>query len=273
MTNPNPIIIHNLFGIHSLNIYWSGLFTVLGIVAAIFLIRAELKRLLPRPGVFSEVCIAGVPPAIILGRGGHLLFNPGEYGSLLEVLSPSNGGISYYGALIGAVGGFLIYSRIKRVSLPAIFDAAAPGVIFAQAIIRWGDFFNQTSYGPIVINRNHMWFPLAVKIDFTGEIHYATFFYESIWCLVCFGIIWFIIRRYAVHSGDTALAYLMLYNLGYGLAEYVNMDTPIVSNIRIYPILSAALFFAAAMFVIMRAIYERSFGRSEPGGKLSQPEQ
>lgn len=271
MTNPDPVIIHNLFGIQNLNIYWRGLFIVFGIAAAIFFIRFESRRLLPAPDAFCDICIACIPAAMILGRACYVLFSPDEFNSFIDVLALWKGGVSFYGALIGALAGILIYSGIKRVSLPSVCDAAAPGVLLAQSIIRWGDFFSQTSYGPIVTNRNHMWFPLAVRIDITGEIHYAAFFYESIWCLVSFVIIWFIIRRRAKRRGDTALAYLALYNLGRAFVEYINTDTPMLRGIKIYSVFSAVLFLAATASIVIRALCSRRLSHgTQPQGFIEE---
>lgn len=273
MTNPDPVIIHNLFGIQNLNIYWCGLFAVFGIAAAILFIRPELKRLMLPRDAFSDICIACIPAALLLGRAGYVLFNQDEFNSLTDALALWKGGVSFFGVLVGALAGVLIYSGIKKVPFSSVCDAAAPGILLAQSIIRWGDFFNQTSYGPLVTNRNHMWFPLAVRIDVTGEIHYAIFFYESLWCLINFIIIWFIIRKRAKRRGDTALAYLALYSLGHAFVEYINMDTPMFNGIKIYSVFSAVIFFAAVITVVVRALYSRKPERNaQPGGLIGEPE-
>ena len=258
--NPDPILIHSLFGIDGLNIRWYGVLLCLSIIAAILLAEHEKKRRrLPKDTVLdlSLICI---PAGIICARLFYVLFCMEKFHSFKDVVNIADGGLALYGAFIGGLVGLFIYCKIKKLSPVTVLDAVIPGIALAQSIGRWGDFFNQEAFGPIVANPGHSWFPLAVKIDALNEIHYAAFFYESVWCLMIFIFLWFILRKRAKHSGDISLAYAVLYSFERMFVELLRTDSLMAGSVRISHLLSALVFVSAIIFIAVRSIREKKLG-------------
>ena len=88
------------------------------------------------------------------------------------------GGMAIYGGIIGGVIGLVICALIKKKNIVSCMDMAAPCLIIAQAIGRWGNFINKEVYGFQVTSKAWQWFPFAVEVG--GKYYLATFFYESI---------------------------------------------------------------------------------------------
>lgn len=255
--NPDPILIHSLFGIDGLNIRWYGVLMAAGIITAILFAEHESKRRgLPKNTIpiLSLICI---PAGVIFARLFYVLFSLDKFHSFMDVIRITDGGLAMYGAFAGGIAGLLIYSKIKKLSPVILLDAVIPGVALAQSIGRWGDFFNQEAYGPIVADPGHMWFPLAVKIDALNEIHYAAFFYESVWCLLIFIFLWFILRKHAKHNGDISLSYAALYGFERMFVEFLRTDSLMAGSIRVSQLLSALLFLGSLLFIILRYFREK----------------
>ena len=138
-----------------------------------------------------------------------------------------NGGLSIFGAVLGGMLGVWIGCRRTKVPFWVVADCVAPGLILAQALGRWGNYFNQELYGkPSDL-------PWAVKIDNPqapyepGTTFHPTFLYESLWDLVVFGILIWFIRRYfnRVPAGTVFALYVFLYGLGRTPIETLRIDT------------------------------------------------
>lgn len=256
MQNPDRIA----FSIGDLTVYWYGILMALGIIVAVLLANVEAKRKKLSNDTAVDLCLATIPLGIIGARLYYVLFNFSQYASNpISILYIWEGGLAIYGAVLGGVVGIAIYSSVKKIRLLKLFDICAPGLVLAQAIGRWGNFFNQEAYGPLVLNPAHQWFPLAVLIDATSEIHYATFFYESMWCLITFLILWFILRKRVKHDGDIFLSYVLFYSFERMFVEGLRTDSLYIgaTGIRVSQLLSAVLFLCVAAFFIIRTIRER----------------
>lgn len=269
MSNPDPIIISNLFGIKGLDIRWYGVIIVIGIIIAIFLASHEVKRRKLPSDTALDLSLICIPCGLIGARLYYVLFSHDEIHSFMDVIDVTDGGLGLYGVLIGGLLGAFIYTKIKKLSFLTIMDTVLPGFALAQALGRWGNFFNQEAYGPLVTNPDHMWFPLAVKIDKLNELHYATFFYESVCCLIIFLILWFVIRKKATHRGDVALAYIIMYGFERMFIELLRADSLMLGSIRISHALSAVLCIGGIVFVIVRHFNEKRLGCKSTNAEAS----
>ncbi|MDO4568164.1 MAG: prolipoprotein diacylglyceryl transferase [Clostridia bacterium] len=266
------------FEIESLGItvQWYAVLMALGIVIAVVLGCIEVKRRKLHPDTMYDLVFFTVPLGLIGARLYYVAFNFAQYAAdPLSILYIWEGGLAIYGAIIGGLLGALIYSRIKNVRFLKLADLIAPGLVLAQAIGRWGNFFNQEAFGPAVENLDHAWFPLAVKIDVqhyltladgskvlcTNPYHYATFFYESMWCLGIFLFLWFFLRKRRKHDGDLFFMYAMLYAFERMIVEGLRSDSLYLFGIRISQLLSAVIFFGLLAFFIVRAVKEKQLGR------------
>lgn len=260
MKNPDPVA----FSAFGLQFFWYGILLAVGVILAFLLADHEVKRKKLHADTAFDICILCVPLGVIFSRLYYVLFNFDAYrGDPIRILYIWEGGLAIYGAIIGGLIGLLIYARVKRIPLLTLLDICAPGLVLAQAIGRWGNFFNQEAFGPLVTNPRHMWFPLAVRIDLTNTIHYATFFYESCWCFLIFLFLWFYLRKRAKHVGDVFLWYAFLYAFERMFVEQLRTDSLyLFGSIRVSQLLSLLLFLGIGAFLIARAMRERKLGRT-----------
>lgn len=279
MTNPDRVAF-TLFG---RDIYWYGVLMALGIVIAIFIANREGKRKnLPKDSII-DMCLIIIPCGVIGARLYYVLMEWQNYASNpISVLYIWEGGLAIYGAVIGGLIGAFIYSRVKKIRFLKLADCIAPGLVLAQSIGRWGNFFNQEAFGNPVTNPDLWWFPFSVKIDrlwqtvpgyhtFNGvacdnPYHLATFFYESVWCFFIFLFIW-LRRKKFKHDGDAFLWYGMLYAFERMFVEGLRGDSLwlvqpsgeglLSGGIRVSQLLSIILFAGILAFMSVRHFKEK----------------
>jgi phosphatidylglycerol:prolipoprotein diacylglycerol transferase len=207
-----------------------GLFIALGIAAATWLTGRELARRGYDSTLALDSLFLVVPLGFIGARVYHVITDFDLYADdpIPDVFEVWNGGLGIYGAAAGGFLGVLIFSWYRGISPLAFADAAAPGLVLAQAIGRWGNYFNQELFGrPSDL-------PWAIRIapenrptEFAdAEAFHPTFLYESVWdLLVCLALLW-IARRFAsrLRDGDILLLYVSLYSVGRFFVETLRVD-------------------------------------------------
>ncbi len=136
-----------------------------------------------------------------------------------------SGGLGIYGGVIfGYIAGFIV-CKIRKQDFKIIADSIMPGLFLAQAIGRWGNFFNQEAYGPVVSNTALQWFPFAVFIESEGAWHYATFFYESVGTFIGFVVCMLLVRNKNYRLGWLAAFYGIYYGIVRILVESLRTDS------------------------------------------------
>jgi prolipoprotein diacylglyceryl transferase len=227
---------------------------ILGIVVAIWIGE---KRWQARGGTFGEVqdvAVWAVPFGVVGARLYHVATDWEKYfgsgGHPVDALYVWHGGLGIWGGVgLGALGAW-IGARRKGIKLLPLLDALAPGVLVAQAIGRWGNWFNQELYGrPTDL-------PWGLKIDsahfssaYTASDAYKdavaangglapefatfhpTFLYECIWNLLAFALIIWLDRRFRLGHGRVMAVYVMAYTLGRGWIEDLRIDDVQLNNV------------------------------------------
>jgi prolipoprotein diacylglyceryl transferase len=196
-------------------IRWYGLLLAIGVLLAGWIARREFRRRGLDPELAYSIAVWAVPMGLIGARLYHVATDWEAFSDhLSQIPAIWNGGLSIFGAVLGGMLGTWIGCRRVRLPFWVVADCVAPGLILAQALGRWGNYFNQELYGkPTDL-------PWAVKIDhpqapyLPGSTFQPMFLYESIADLVIFGIlIWFVRRYWSRLSKGTVFAlYGMLYN-------------------------------------------------------------
>ena len=131
-----------------------------------------------------------------------------------------------------------------------------PGLLLAQAIGRWGNYFNQEAYGPEIQNPLFQFFPLGVLIEESGVRvwHMATFFYESLWNLCGFLLIWFLLRKRSRRDGTVFLWYWVIYGSGRFLIEQLRQDSLYLLGFRVSQWLSFGMVLPALALLLVHAL-------------------
>lgn len=240
--------IENTFKIFGVTIHYYGVIMAL----AIFLAICVCYFLFPKHGLsrdlIFDIGIWAIPLGIIGARVFYVMFSGYHY-TFVEALEIWNGGLSIFGAIsFGALGVF-IACKVKKVSFLKVADCVLPGIIIAQALGRWGNFFNQEAYGPLITNAKWQWFPFGVEIDtFLGtEWHCATFFYESVWNVIGFAVLLILFFKVLNENktGIVASVYFMWYGFGRFIIEMLRQD-PLI----IFGSIKFSMWFAFCVFLL-----------------------
>jgi len=233
---------------------WYSALIAAGVVIAIVLAMHEERRKgLPKDSVL-DLALWVLPFGIIGARIYYVLFSLDQFRrDWLSVFRIWEGGIAIYGAVIAGLLVTFVFCRKRKLSFLTLCDVIAPGLVLAQCIGRWGNYFNMEAYGPPVTDPALCFFPLAVEIPQDGGWHLATFFYESLWDGMVFLVLWFYIRKKPGRNGDCFFAYLLFYGAGRLIIEEMRMDSLYSSSIRVSQLLSAVL----CLFVLIYEIYTR----------------
>ncbi|MCI1902833.1 MAG: prolipoprotein diacylglyceryl transferase [Enterococcaceae bacterium] len=255
MKHFDPIAFHFL----GLEIHWYALIIVTGVILAVVLATREGERVGIKADDVTDFMLYGLPIGIIGARIYYVLFewpyyaaNPGE------IIKIWHGGLAIYGGLIAGAITLVIFCRHRFISVWKFLDIAAPGIILAQAIGRWGNFMNHEAFGPkttrAFLEQFHLPQWLIDNMYIEGFYRQPTFLYESSWNLL--GFLLLILLRRVPHffrQGEIFLAYLMWYSVGRFFIEGLRTDSLyLFSNIRISQLLSVILFAGALLVILYR---------------------
>ena len=238
------------FTIGSTEIYWYGVIICAAILVAILVATIYSKKKGYETDLPINIAIVILPAGILCARLFAVLFDSSL--SLSDYFNFRTGGMSIIGAVIGGGLALLIYCLIKKEKEPfKFFDTLAVVLILAQAIGRWGNYFNEEVYGQVVEAGSFFAkFPFAVLID--GTYYQALFFYEF-----CANIVIFVLLSY-VHlnvknTGYVTSLYLILYGMVRTVLEPLRQAEYILKfqGLPISQLLSATMIaFGVLLFVI-----------------------
>ena len=203
---------------------------IAGIIAAIWITERRWVARGGKRGTVSDIAVWAVIFGLVGGRLYHVITDNELYFRAgrdpWRAFYVWEGGLGIWGAIaLGGVGAW-IGCRRRGIKLPPFADAAAPGIAVAQAIGRWGNYFNQELFGrPTTL-------PWGVRIDpdrpstVPGATGYQpTFLYESLWDLALAGVLVYVDRRFKMGRGRVFALYVMGYTAGRVWIEMLRIDT------------------------------------------------
>lgn len=236
----NPVAFE-LFG---LEIRWYGILIMLGVILALGLAWYNCKKLELDFDLLTDGFLWAFPFAIIGARLYYVAFEFETYkDNILDAFNIRLGGLAIHGGLIGAFITVFIFAKIKKMNLLKYVDLAAPSIILAQAIGRWGNFMNKEAHGGAVTEEFISHFPTFIKqgMYINGTYYHPTFLYESIWNLVVCAILLFILyKKKKDQDGIVICSYVALYSLGRVFIEGLRTDSLMFGSIRVAQLVSIA---------------------------------
>jgi phosphatidylglycerol:prolipoprotein diacylglycerol transferase len=247
----------SLFG-SDVQIQWYGVIIAFGFLLAVlfggrmaYKWRMNLDKLI-------DVLIGGTLGGVAGARLYYILFHLDSFkGDFWEVFRIWNGGLAIYGGLIGGLLGAFAVCKIRKLNFLNLMDLAAMSFLIGQGIGRWGNFTNQEAFGAntslpwgmwsekvaAYINMNQGMFAAhGITANPEGYVH-PTFLYESLWCLLSFGVICLICRKWRRFSGQLILCYGVLYGAERFVVEGMRLDSLYIGggNVRVSQLLSGIL--------------------------------
>jgi len=234
--------IKTVIAIGSITITWYAVFILTGAMLAYFISIRTLKKWGYETELFEDFFIYMLPVGIIGARIYYVLFEWEMYAANpIKVFYIWEGGLAIHGGIIAATLFGLWYFHKRAVDGLRIMDAIFPNVLIAQAIGRWGNFFNQEAYGGIVSEQYYDAFPAFIKdqMYIAGEYREPTFLYESIANLIGWVLITFVYKKYGRKKrGDLAFAYLCWYGLVRFWIESMRTDALMLGPLKMAQVVS-----------------------------------
>jgi prolipoprotein diacylglyceryl transferase len=232
---------------------------VLGIVVAVWLSERRWVARGGKAGEIQDVALWAVPFGIVGARLYHvatdhdLYFGSGR--SAWNILYVWHGGLGIWGGIAGGALGAYIAARRRGILMRPLMDVVAPTLLVAQAIGRWGNWFNEELYGrPTDL-------PWGLEIDQAHRVpgyesfatFHPTFLYECVWNLAGFAVIIWLERRFRIGYGRVMALYVMIYTAGRFWIEQLRIDTVELHDVlgmRFNVWTSVVLFLAALAYFV-----------------------
>jgi prolipoprotein diacylglyceryl transferase len=235
---------------------------ILGVIVAVWFGERRWEERGGRHGEIGDIALWAVPAGLIGARAYHvatdhdLYFGAGK--NAWDALAIWHGGLGIWGAIAGGAVGAWLGCRYYGIRMLPLMDALAPALLLAQAIGRWGNYFNQELFGRPTSK------PWGLEIDQAhrppGYENFATFhptfLYECLWNLGAFGVVVWLDRKLRLGFGRCFALYVMAYCLGRLWIEHLRIDTVEYNDVlglRLNEWTSIVLFTAALVYFVVAA--------------------
>lgn len=223
---PSPSV--NILEIGPLDIHFYGILIGIGVVVAMVITERRYLRFGGDPKDVEKAAFWAVVIGFLGARLAYVSTHMSRFeGRWLHVFAIWEGGLALFGGLTGGAIAAIWVMRRRGGDFPAFADAVAIGLPMAQAIGRWGNYFNQELFGTptdlpwgLEIARR---FRPAEYVEF--ETFHPTFLYESLWNLGVISVLLTVERRFKLRRGSILLAYFIMYGTGRFLTELIRTDT------------------------------------------------
>jgi len=230
------------FNVLGLSIRWYGILIAMGMMVAIILANFTSKLKDLNYDELLNITIISFPIAIIGARAYYVIFEFGQYkDNLIDVFNIREGGLAIHGGIIFGMAAAYLYTRYKKENLLEFADVAAPSIIIAQAIGRWGNFFNSEAHGGPVSQDFISKFPNFIQngMYIDGTYYHPTFLYESIWNVIV-GLLLIYLLTKTFKRGTVFFSYIGLYSIGRFFIEGLRTDSLMFGGIRVAQLISLA---------------------------------
>ena len=246
------------FSVGPITIYWYSVTMLLAVLTGIYLSIRESKKQ-NMYSFLSDLITYIIIFGIIGARTYYVIFNFDNYKSnLLSVLYIWEGGIAIYGAIIGGFLAIVYLAKKRKQNIIKTTDIIVPGLILAQAIGRWGNFFNREAHGTEVslefLKSLHLPNFIVEGMYIEGNYYHPTFLYESIWCILGFMILIIIRKLTKRKTGIMTFSYFVWYGIGRLFIEGLRTDSLYLGDFRISQIVSIVLIILGIIGIIINVV-------------------
>jgi prolipoprotein diacylglyceryl transferase len=259
---------------------------ILGIVAAVAVTEYRLRQRGAPRWLTLDVAIYAVPAGIVGARLYHVITTPSPYfgagGNPVAAFYIWNGGLGIWGGVAGGALGAWYATRKAGIPLTTFADALAPGMPLAQAIGRWGNYFNNELYGGhtslpwgLVVNQwnssagQALRGPDGAPLIMPGGPFHPTFLYESVWDVGVAVLVYLVDRKFKLGRGRAFALYVAAYTAGRFWVESLRIDTAVhILGLRLND-WTSLIVFAAAVVYFIRVKGPQEHLRIEADGKLT----
>lgn len=247
----NPILIK----IGPIEIRWYSLCILLGVILAYYLISRESKKYkLPKDFMFN-LTFYTVIFGLLGARIYYVIFNWYLYShNPLSILYFWEGGLAIHGGLLAGIITMYLYCKKYKIRLIKITDIVAPFILLAQAIGRWGNFFNSEAHGPattLATLKSHKIIPQFVidGMNIDGIYYEPTFYYEFLWCILGLIIMIILRKKKNLKTGTLTAMYFIWYSTGRFFIESLRTDSLMFYGFKVAQLISILLFIIGLIII------------------------
>lgn len=257
------------FTIFGIEIRWYGIFIALGLIIGVVgsYLTAKYRKLK------AEEIINFAPFAIIAGILGarllHVIVNWSYYSKHpLYIFAYRQGGLAIQGAIIGGVIAFIIFARVRKIDFWAYADCIVPPLALAQAVGRWGNYFNQEAYGKPTNAKIGIYIAKENRLPGYESFEYfhPTFLYESIANFILFIILMSLHYFFRKNpdkypNGIIFNLYLIIYSLYRIFIESFRIDSSMLGPFKVVYIICGVTIIAS--LIILNFIVNKFIARKK----------
>lgn len=247
------------FSIGPFSITWYSICILIGIIVATFIIEKEAKKYNISKSFVMNLIFWCIIYGILGARLYYVIFNL-DYYSLypLEIIKIWNGGLAIHGGIIAGVITLIIYCKKYNIEILKMSDISVVGLIIAQSIGRWGNFFNMEAHGGVVtktfLENLHIPKFIIEGMYINNRYYHPTFLYESIFCLIGF-IILILIRKYKkIKTGNITSLYLIWYGIIRFFIESLRTDSLMIGSLKMAQVISIIMIIIGIVMFILTTI-------------------
>ena len=262
-------------------VFWYGVIITLGIITAFAYVvfRGKYESVsfdsILDIGLWTVICgVIGARLYYVLTKLDVFLPEPFDFFKFLgNVVNLRTGGLGIYGGIIAGALAIVVVTRVKKINTLKLLDMAAPAVMIAQSMGRWGNFFNGEAFGGIIPEGHPLYF-MRMGIISSNSISdfgtfnmvyvHPTFLYESIWNLVGFILINIFYKK-KKFNGQVACMYLSWYGFGRFFIEALRTDSLYIpgTELSISQVVGMACFVIFGALLVWGFIYARKYKNAD----------
>ena len=240
-----------------IQIHWYSLTMLLAmLVGGLLFYKTMIKEKISEEKI-TDLIFYTLIWAIIGARLYYVFFNITYYiKNPLEIIEIWNGGLAIHGGILA--GGLYIirFAKKNKLNFLKIFDIASPSLIIAQAIGRWGNFFNQEAHGPVTTIKTlkDLLIPnfIIKGMKINNNYYHPTFYYECLWNLLGFIILIFIRKKKKLRTGQLTGIYMIWYSVARFLIESLRTDSLMLGNIKIAQFISIIMILIGIYLIVRK---------------------
>lgn len=245
-------------------IKWYSFFIFLAMLTACLIIFKESKNKNVPDNYLTNLIFYGLIIGILGARLYYVIFNLDYYlNNPSQIFAIWNGGLAIHGGLISAVIFLMIYSRKNKINILEMLDIIVVGVIIAQAIGRWGNFFNQEAYGNIIslqaLKNMHLPKFIIDGMYISGSYREPTFLYESICSLIGFILLLILRATKKLKTGQLTAIYLIWYGIVRFGIETLRSDSLMLGQIKVAQLVSLLFVISGIALFIYSYIKKKKY--------------
>jgi len=264
------------FEIFGIEIALYGVIIGIGMLLSLMLIAKVAKKSGQNPDYYWDMALVTIVTGVVGARLYYVVFSWDSYkDDLLSILNLRQGGLAIYGGIIGGALAIIVYTKLKKYSIPLALDTVVPGVALGQILGRWGNFFNREAFGDYTDGLFAMRLPVdAIRYSEITEkmmehmeaganyvqVH-PTFLYESMWNIGVLALM-LILWKKKHFDGEMTLLYFAGYGIGRFFIEGLRTDQLKIGNtgIAVSQMLGITLFMVAVVVesVVLVKIHQKN---------------